>query len=101
MTIVFAALSALALLSVLLGRPWTTALAKRTTNSAYWDHPLFRETNTVMSLAWAVLFAVSAIVSAIGGALAIAAVAVANTVLGLLSPRLAKTYAAWRAPGQT
>lgn len=95
-TIVFATLSALSLASIAAGRPWTTVLARRTTDPKHWTHPLFRETNTVLTLGWALMFGLSALIAAHAGGAAVAGMAVLSTALGAASPRIGRRYAIWR-----
>ncbi|RKF14848.1 hypothetical protein D6850_08230 [Roseovarius spongiae] len=93
----FLLLAVISLASVVAGRPWTVIVARRTTPAELWDHPLFRETNVVMSLAWSAMFGISALVFRVSENGAIFFVmALLNTGLGMVSPWLAKRYAAWR-----
>ncbi len=85
MAILFSVLATVALVAVLIGRPWTILPAKRMTDPADWDHPLFRETNMVISLAWAALFALAAAVAAWGGGWAAAGMGCLTTLLGIAS----------------
>lgn len=95
----FLSLSLAALLSVVAGRPWTTRIARRTTERDLWDHPLFKETNMVLSLAWSVAFAATALVLWVSDSGAVVlGLTFFNTGLGLISPWLGKRYAAWREP---
>ncbi len=47
--------------SVLAGRPFTIYYAEQTVDPKYWSSPLFRRTNTVISLVWGAVFAVCAL----------------------------------------
>ena len=97
--IAFLLLSFCALVSVLAGRPWTTRVARRTTEKEAWGHPLFLEANVVLSLAWAVVFAATAVILWISDSVLVAlTIALLNSGLGLISPWLGKRYAAWREP---
>lgn len=60
------ALAVFAIVTLLIGRPFTLAYAKDTTPSEHWDTPLFRRVNYVISSAWALAFTVSAVSGAIG-----------------------------------
>lgn len=96
---VFVTLAGLSLLSVLSGRPWTTLVARRHAPREYWSHPLFRETNMVLSLLWSLVFALTGLCAwATDGGPLFAAMALGNTALGAASPWLGQRYAAWRAP---
>lgn len=98
-TVIFGLLALASLTSVLAGRPWTSVLARRTTERSAWRHPLFRETNMVLSLGWTALFAITAFSAWLpGGQAWFLIMTVVNTGAGALSPWLGKTYAAWRAP---
>lgn len=96
---VFSALAGFSLISVLVGRPWTTWVARRQVPKEAWGHPLFKETNTVLSLSWALVFAATAICAwATDEGVVFVLMTLANTGLGVASPWLGKRYAAWRAP---
>jgi hypothetical protein len=93
----FVGLAVGSLVTVAVGAPWTTYIARRHRPPAVWSTPLFRETNVVMTLGWTLIFLAAAGVSAwlplwgqpiMGGAL---------YGLGRISPRLASWYASWRA----
>jgi hypothetical protein len=90
-------LAAGSIVTVVVGAPWTTHIARRHTPQAVWSTPLFRETNVVMTLGWALVFLAAAGVEAwtpvwvqplVGGAL---------YGLGRVSPHLASWYASGRA----
>jgi hypothetical protein len=63
------ALAAFALVTLAIRRPFTLAYAKDTTPPEYWDTPLFRRINYVISAAWAGAFLFSALVGAYGDAI--------------------------------
>ncbi|MBM3223746.1 MAG: hypothetical protein FJZ47_08110 [Candidatus Tectomicrobia bacterium] len=84
------------LLTVLLGRPWTTYIARRHTPPAVWPTPLFRETNIVMTLLWALLFGLAGLLAAWLPVWVQLPMGALLYVLGRLSPWLASCYAAWR-----
>lgn len=63
------ALAVFAVVTLLMGRPFTLVYAKDTTPSEYWETPLFRRTNYVISGVWAAAFTVSAVSGAIGDGL--------------------------------
>lgn len=93
---IFAALALASLGSVLVRRPWTAVLARRSNPPEVWATDLFRETNMLMSTAWALLFAGAA-------GLAAAAPLWLNLVYGALlatlghfSPRIGSWYASRR-----
>lgn len=62
------ALALFAVVTLLIGRPFTLAYARDTTPREHWDSPLFRRVNYVISAAWALAFTVSAVSGAIGDA---------------------------------
>lgn len=86
------------LVTVVLGVPWTTYIARRHTPPAMWSTPLFRETNVVMTLGWALLFLAAAGVAAWTPLWVQPLVGAALYGLGRVSPCLAAWYAARRAP---
>ena len=62
------ALSAFALGTLLIRKPFTLAYAKDTTPREHWDEPLFLRINYVISAVWAGAFLVSAVAGAYGDA---------------------------------
>ncbi len=57
-----------ALLPVIFGaEPFTMAYARRTTPEIYWQTELFRKINKLMTLAWAVLFLLAAVIALLPG----------------------------------
>jgi hypothetical protein len=56
-------LALIAAASLLVGRPFTLGIAKRRTGSEVWDTPAFRRTGTVLTSAWTISFALSALVT--------------------------------------
>lgn len=93
----FVGLAAGSIVTVALGVPWTTHIARRHTPQAVWSTPLFHETNVVMTLGWGLVFLAAAVVVAwtplwvqplVGGVL---------YGLGRISPRLASWYASRQA----
>ena len=79
---IFAALAVASIGSILVGRPWTIPLGRRSTPPAVWSTDIFRETNVVLTALWAFLFAGAAILDvtapwwirlAYGGVLAVLA----------------------------
>lgn len=96
---IFAVLALVSLLSAIVGCPWTLIPARRGTARAAWDHPLFQQTNTILTLGWAALFALTALCAwSLGNRWLLAAMGGVNTLAGLASPWLGQRYAAWRAP---
>ena len=93
----FVGLAAGSLVTVVLGVPWTTYIARRHTPPATWSTPLFRETNVVMTLAWALLFLAAAGVAARTPLWVQPIVGASLYSLGRVSPCLASWYAARRA----
>ncbi len=53
-----------ALVTVIVGAPFTIGYARRVVPEALWSHPIFLKVNNHVSLAWALTFAVNAGVSA-------------------------------------
>lgn len=64
-----ATLALFALVSVVVGRPYTTAYARDVTPPDHWDTPLFKRTNLVVSAVWAAAFGFSASVGFLGDVL--------------------------------
>ncbi|MCV7066626.1 hypothetical protein H7H51_14565 [Mycolicibacterium farcinogenes] len=64
-----ASLALMALFSLLIGRPYTTAYARDATPPAHWDTPLFTRTNMVVTAVWAAAFGFSAGVGFLGDVL--------------------------------
>ena len=93
----FVGCAAGSLLTVVLGVPWTTYIARRHAPPATWSTPLFRETNTVMTLGWTCLFLAAAIVAAWTPLWVQPIVGAILYGLGRVSPWLASRYAARRA----
>jgi len=62
-TYVLGALSGLSLVSILLRRPWTIAIARRNTPPEVWSTRLFLESNMIITGAWTILFAMATVVS--------------------------------------
>lgn len=60
------ALTAFAVGTLLMGRPFTLSYARETTPEEFWDTPGFRRINYVVSAVWAASFAFSAVVGFIG-----------------------------------
>jgi MFS family permease len=60
------ALAVFAIFTLLIRRPFTLAYAKETTPREFWDSPLFRRINYVISAVWAGAFLFSAVVGAYG-----------------------------------
>lgn len=56
-------------LTVLIGRPFTMSYAKDTTPQEYWDSPLFKKINDVISAVWAGAFTFAAGVGFVGNVL--------------------------------
>ena len=93
----FVGLAAGSLVTVVLGVPWTTYIARRHTTPALWSTPLFRETNVVMTLAWTCIFLAAAGVVARTPLWVQPIVGATLYGLGRVSPCLAARYAARRA----
>jgi hypothetical protein len=93
----FIGLAAGSLLTVVLGMPWTTYIARRHTPPATWSTPLFRETNVVMTLGWTFVFLAAAGVVARTPLWVQPIVGTILYGLGRVSPCLASRYAARRA----
>ncbi|SEP71136.1 hypothetical protein SAMN04488583_0817 [Mycobacterium sp. 88mf] len=64
-----ATLAIFALVSLLTGRPYTTAYARDVTPPDHWDTPLFKRTNMVVTAVWAAAFGFSASVGFLGDVL--------------------------------
>ncbi|CRZ16613.1 hypothetical protein [Mycolicibacterium neworleansense] len=61
-----ASLALFALVSLLIGRPYTTAYARDVIPPDRWDTPLFKRTNVVVTAVWAAAFGFSASVGFLG-----------------------------------
>jgi hypothetical protein len=57
------ALAVAAALSIVVGRPFTVAFAKRVAPPEYWDTPMFAHVNVVLTEVWATSFALTAAVT--------------------------------------
>lgn len=64
-----ASLAIFALVSLMIGRPYTTAYARDVTPPDHWDTPLFKRTNMVVTGVWAAAFGFSASVGFLGDVL--------------------------------
>ena len=93
----FVGLAAGSLVTVVLGAPWTTYIARRHTPPAIWSTPLFRETNVVMTLGWTFIFLAAAGIAAWTPLWVQPLVGAILYGLGRVSPCLAARYAARRA----
>jgi hypothetical protein len=93
----FVGLAAGSLVTVVLGAPWTTYIARRHTPPAMWSTLLFRETNVVMALGWTFLFLAAAGIAAWTPLWVQPMVGAILYGLGRVSPCLASWYAARRA----
>jgi len=92
-----ATLAVAAFLSVIAGRPFTLAFARRVAPREYWDTPLFTHINVVLTTVWAVSFGIMAVV--IASTLALAPQAsifiVGAQIAGFIVPmRITRTYPA-------
>lgn len=63
------ALAVFAIVTLLIGRPFTLPYARDTTPPEHWESPLFLRINQRISAVWACAFTVSAVAGAIGGLL--------------------------------
>lgn len=59
------ALAAIAITSLLVGRPFTLAIARRTTPEALWEHAEFLHINRFVTAVWASAFTASAVACAL------------------------------------
>ena len=59
------ALAVIAITSLLVGRPFTLAIARRTAPRAVWGHPEFLRLNRFLTSVWGASFACSAVASAL------------------------------------
>jgi hypothetical protein len=84
-----AALAVIAWVSLAIHRPFTLGLAKQATPSAFWDQPLFRRTNIIITMVWAVSFTLGALALTVvvredGGVVARSLVQVAAFVIPMV-----------------
>ena len=93
----FVGLAAGSLVTVVLGAPWTTYIARRHTPPVMWSTLLFRETNLVMTLGWTFLSLAAASIAAWTPLWVQPLVGAILYGLGHVSPCLASRYAARRA----
>jgi hypothetical protein len=91
-----ATLAIAAAATIAVGRPFTTAFAKRVAPREYWDTPMFMHINVVLTGVWATSFAASA--ALIGALLIVAPHAAAVVVLAVevaafvIPMRISKAY---------
>lgn len=93
---IWLSLAVLSLLTVVARRPWTIAVARRSTPKEVWDLPVFHETNMVMTSAWAALFGIGGLIALVTPRWTSALVGVAAAGLGAVSPKVGQRYAMWR-----
>ncbi|MFJ9707637.1 hypothetical protein [Streptomyces sp. NPDC101234] len=83
----FAWLAVTAWATLLLRRPFTLGIARRSTPEELWDNPVFLRVNVVITAAWAAAFTVTAIaLTACGAAGAGTGLKVTFQVLGFVVP---------------
>jgi hypothetical protein len=58
-------LAVVAIASLVIRKPFTLAIAKRTVPEQFWTTPLFQHSNTVITSAWAIGFTASSILCAL------------------------------------
>jgi hypothetical protein len=93
---IHAALALASIGSILVGRPWTTRLARRHTRPEVWSTDLFRETNVVVTATWALLFAAGALLAAVASPWAQLPYGALLVLFGRLSPGLGSWYSGRR-----
>lgn len=96
---VFAALALGSILSVAIGWPWTILVARRHNPREVWKTDLFRETNMLLSSAWAALFAGAAALAWYGPLWLSLGYGGLLLVLGHFSPHVGAWYATRRLRG--
>ncbi len=63
--LVWALFTAMASISLLIGKPFTLQFAREQTPREFWNTPLFQHANMVITLAWAAAFAINLVVALI------------------------------------
>ncbi len=91
-TWIYLTLSAVSALSVAVGRPWTSVIARLSNPREIWSSPVFLETNKVLTGAWAVIFGAAALVSEFGPPMLHIAAGVVMTAMGVASTRVGRWY---------
>jgi hypothetical protein len=95
-SVILGSLALISVVSMLLKRPWTTVLARRSTPPEVWSTDLFLETNMIITGAWAALFFVAALLASYAPTWVNVAFGALLLVLGLLSSRFGSWYASRR-----
>ena len=95
-TWVFGCLAAISIASIIVKRPWTIVMARRSTPPEVWSTPLFLETDLVVTGAWALLFVVGAALVSLAPLWVNLSFGALLFLLGRLSPRFGSWYAARR-----
>ena len=95
-SVILGSLALISLVSLLLKRPWTTLVARRSVPPEVWSTDLFLETNMIITGAWAVLFFVAALLASYASGWVNLAFGALLAILGFGSGRFGTWYAARR-----
>ena len=95
-SMILGSLALISLVSLLLKRPWTILVARRSAPPEVWSTDLFLETNMIITGAWAVLFFVAALLASYASTWVNVAFGALLMVLGVSSSRFGSWYAARR-----
>jgi hypothetical protein len=94
--VILGSLALISLVSLLLKRPWTILVARRSVPPEVWSTDLFLETNMIITGAWAVLFFVAALLASYASGWVNLGFGVLLATLGFGSSRFGTWYAARR-----
>lgn len=91
-TIIFGILTLISAGSLLIKRPWTIIVARRSTSPDVWSTDLFLETNMIITGGWAILFGGAAVLAAIAPTWVNIIYGAFLFILGVLSSRFGSWY---------
>ena len=95
-SVILGSLAAISIASVLIKRPWTIILARRSTPPEVWPTDLFLETNMLITGAWAFLFFLAALLASYAPLWLNIAFGTLLMILGRLSSRFGLWYSSRR-----
>jgi hypothetical protein len=95
-SVILGSLALISLVSLLVKRPWTILVARRSVPPEVWTTDLFLETNMIITGAWAVLFFVAALLASYASTWVNVGFGVLLAALGLLSSRFGLWYSSRR-----
>jgi hypothetical protein len=94
--VILGSLALISVLSLLMKRPWTIIVARRSTPPEVWSTDLFLETNMIITGAWAALFFVAALLATLAPTWVNLAFGALLVALGFLSSRFGSWYSTRR-----